>query len=227
MAAGTVALIVAAGRGSRLGADLPKQYLRLGDRAILARSIQRFLELPEIDAVQVAIAEAHQTLYQTSVADIDDPRLLPPVTGGDSRSVSVRRGLEALAAHSPKRVLIHDAARPFVPRSVITNVIKALDTQAGAFAALPVVDALWSANDDTAVHPVSRDGLWRAQTPQGFVFDAILDAHQNLTADAADDVAVAREAGMTVQIVLGDEANFKITTEADLTRARDMLALLS
>ncbi len=223
MAGGTAALIVAAGRGHRLGAERPKQFLQVGDCSILARSISRFLELDEVNLVQVVISGRDEELYLEATRGIDDPRLLPATTGGDSRSASVRNGLEALTALSPDRVLIHDAARPFVPTEVIFEVIRALDTYAGAFAALPVVDALWHAEGEMADHPVSRDSLWRAQTPQGFRFGDILQAHSK-GIEAADDVEVARAAGISVQIVMGDEINFKITTQADLTRARDIVA---
>ena len=113
-------------------------------------------------------------------------------------------------------MLIHDAARPFVPAAVVAAVLDALDAAPGAFAALPVVDALWRAEDGRAEAPVPREGLWRAQTPQGFHFDRILAAHRACRGDAADDVAVARAAGIEVRIVPGSEANYKITTTADL-----------
>ena len=100
------------------------------------------------------------------------------------------------------------------------RVIDALGTADGAFAALPVVDALWSVEGAEAVAPVSREALWRAQTPQGFAFQAILAAHRQNDRDSADDVAVARAAGLRVVVVGGDEANFKITTPADMARAR-------
>jgi 2-C-methyl-D-erythritol 4-phosphate cytidylyltransferase / 2-C-methyl-D-erythritol 2,4-cyclodiphosphate synthase len=137
----------------------------------------------------------------------------------------VRCGLEALAAHAPERVLIHDAARPFVTGAVIEGVVAALEGAAAACPALPVVDALWRAEGGMAAEPVPRAELWRAQTPQGFDFATILAAHRALagapgSAAAADDVEVARGAGVEVRLVPGDERNFKITTAADLERAR-------
>ena len=151
--------------------------------------------------------------------------LFRSVHGGASRSASVHLGLEAL--DTPTNVLIHDAARPFCSIDLIDRVIAALDTADGAFAALPVVDALWQTDGPHATAPVPRDGLWRAQTPQAFRYDAIFKAHQNLTTDATDDVAVAREAGLTVRVVDGDEDNFKITLPRDLTRAEHLLAKAS
>jgi 2-C-methyl-D-erythritol 4-phosphate cytidylyltransferase len=216
----TAAVIVAAGRGHRLGGGLPKQYAALGGRCPLRRCVDRFLATPRIDAIQVVIHPDDHGLYAEALRGVNDPRLLAPSGGGETRAASVMQGLEALAPLAPDRVLIHDAARPFVPVEVIAAVIDALERAPGAFAALPVVDALWRAEDDRALAPVPRDGLWRAQTPQGFHFERILAAHRGRAGEPADDVAVARAAGLEVRIVLGSEANYKITTGADLARAR-------
>ena len=213
-------VIVAAGRGHRLGGDIPKQYARLGTSCALRQSIEAFLATPRIGALQVVIHPDDHPLYAEAVRGVWDRRLLPPASGGATRAASVLKGLEALAPRGPEGVLIHDAARPFVPFAVIEAVIDALDHAPGAFAALPVVDALWTSEDHRAERPVPRDGLWRAQTPQGFRFEAILAAHHGHDGDAADDVAVARAAGLEVRIVLGSEANYKITTAADLARAQ-------
>ncbi|AZQ68259.1 2-C-methyl-D-erythritol 4-phosphate cytidylyltransferase [Silicimonas algicola] len=220
MSGGTAALIVAGGRGTRMGADLPKQYLDIGGRTILARSVSAFLDLPDIAVVQVVIAAGDEALCADALRGLNDARLRPPVPGGATRALSVRAGLDALADAGPDHVLIHDAARPFVPAEVILAVLAALGDAEGAFAALPVVDALWRADGDRDYAPVPRAGLYRAQTPQGFRFDAIRAAHARAPADAADDVEVARAAGLEVRLVEGSEENFKITTEADLRRAR-------
>ena len=127
--------------------------------------------------------------------------------------------MDALASLNPANVLIHDAARPFVSTETISAVLSALDDTDGACAALPIVDAIWRADDGLATASVPRDGLWRAQTPQGFRFERILAAHRQHDGTGADDVAVAREAGLDVTLVIGEEENFKITTAADLKRA--------
>jgi 2-C-methyl-D-erythritol 4-phosphate cytidylyltransferase / 2-C-methyl-D-erythritol 2,4-cyclodiphosphate synthase len=214
-------LIVAAGRGHRLGGELPKQYLDLGGRRVLRHGIEAFLAHPAIGALAVVIHPEDQPLFDTAAAGLSDPRLLSPVAGGETRSASVRAGLEALAAVQPERVLIHDGARPFVSQETISAVLEALETASGAVPALRVVDALWTAEDDGKVRrSVPRDGLWRAQTPQGFRFEAILAAHRAHAGAAADDVAVAVAAGLDVRVVTGSERNYKITTRADLERAR-------
>ena len=220
----TSVLVVAAGRGHRLGGEIPKQFLPIGGICVLRRTVDAFLALEEVDLLRVVIHPDDETLYRQALAGIEDPRLLAPVHGGATRASSVRKGLEAFVDSATTRILIHDAARPFIPAQVIRAVLAALDETEGAFAALPVVDALWRAAGDKAEAPVSRDGLWRAQTPQGFHFTAILKAHREHQGDANDDVAVARAAGIAVRIVEGSEANFKITTAADLARAELELA---
>lgn len=213
------ALIVAAGRGSRLNADIPKQYIPLNGPCALHRSINIFLSVSRVKAVACVIHPADLSRYNEVVEQLASPALHAPVIGGDTRGASVFAGLNALSAFSPDAVLIHDAARPFMPMVVINGVIDALKDTAGACAALPVVDALWADENGKAGHSVARDGLWRAQTPQGFHFDAILAAYETSDGSAADDVAVARAAGIEVSFVPGSEAGYKITTADDLARA--------
>lgn len=218
-------IVVAAGRGLRLGGDTPKQYLALGGEAVLARAVRALLAHPAVGPVVVVIGAGDAAAYAAAVAGIDDARLGAPVVGGADRAASVRAGLEALAAAAPEAVLIHDAARPFLAPDVTGRVLAALAEAPAAFPALPVVDALWRAEAAEATEPAARAGLWRAQTPQGFRFDAILAAHRAHRGEAADDVAVARAAGLAVRIVAGDEANFKITDAVDLGRARGVAGL--
>ena len=217
------ALIVAAGRGSRMLQEIPKQYLTLGSYTVLWYTIQAFLAAEWIDAVRVVIHPDDQALYNSAVAGVGDARLGVPVPGGASRASSVRLGLEALQAVAPENVLIHDAARPFCTTNLIASVLEPLTEVEGAFAALPVVDALWKAEGAEKISPVSRDSLWRAQTPQAFRYEAILAAHANGDVGAADDVEIARNAGLTVRVVKGAEENFKITLPEDLVRAEQVL----
>lgn len=212
-------ILVAAGRGRRFGGEIPKQYVPLDGACALRRAAEIFLSVEQVGRVLPVIHPDDLRLCEYALDGLADQRLMAPVHGGETRAVTVRNGLEALEIISPSTVLIHDAARPFVPASVIQNVILALDTWEGAFAALPVVDALWSSTGAEALEPVSREGLWRAQTPQGFDFAKILAAHRAHDGTGADDVAVAREAGMRVGIVPGSEGNYKITSQTDQERA--------
>lgn len=213
----TLALIVAAGRGHRAGEGLPKQYRPIGGKAVLRRTVEAFLRHPGVDAVQVVIHPEDRELYDAAVAGLDLPA---PVAGGASRQRSVRLGLEAVDAD---RVLIHDAARAFVSAAVIDRVLGALATEEGAIPALPVSDSLRRGGSHIEGE-VERDGLYRAQTPQGFRFGAILAAHRAATCEATDDAAVLRAAGGQVAIVEGEEANVKLTTPDDFARAEAAIA---
>ncbi|MEO1539289.1 MAG: bifunctional 2-C-methyl-D-erythritol 4-phosphate cytidylyltransferase/2-C-methyl-D-erythritol 2,4-cyclodiphosphate synthase [Pseudomonadota bacterium] len=217
-------LIVAAGRGTRSGAEKPKQYIDLGGKTVLRRAVEAVLTHPDCSDLTVVIHEEDGESYRNALGGVEDARLRAPVVGGASRSASVRAGLEAIAPSAPDLVLIHDGARPFVSPPVISGVIEALETAEGACPALPVVDALWHGDGDLLDRSASREGLWRAQTPQGFRFASILAAHRATEDPLPDDVAVARAAGLAVARTRGDEANFKITTPEDFARARAHLA---
>ena len=166
------ALIVAAGRGSRMMQDMPKQYLALGGRAVLWHTVQAFLASDRIHAVRVVIHPDDQALYDSAVAGTNDARLGAPVPGGASRADSVRLGLEALQGDAPEHVLIHDAARPGLSHGMIDSLVAALADADGVAPALAVSDAL---KTQAAGHlaTVPRDGLYRVQTPQAFRLSVI------------------------------------------------------
>ncbi|NQV19862.1 MAG: bifunctional 2-C-methyl-D-erythritol 4-phosphate cytidylyltransferase/2-C-methyl-D-erythritol 2,4-cyclodiphosphate synthase [Rhodospirillales bacterium] len=211
-------LIVAAGRGTRVGSALPKQYLPVAGEPLLRHTVQAFALHPGVDLVRVVIHPDDQTYYDAATAGLD---LLDPAPGGDSRQDSSRLGLESFAELAPDRILIHDGARPFPDSTLIDRVIGALDQAPGAVAALPVSDTLKRATSDgCAGETVDRSGLWRAQTPQGFHYQAILKAHRDLAGQTlTDDAAVAERAGLKVHLVTGSEENFKVTEPADIARA--------
>lgn len=220
-------VIVAAGTGSRIGGvdGLPKQYREIGGRSILAHTLAVFLAHPAIGRVVTVIHPDHGDLHATAVAPLGaSAKLVPAVIGGATRQVSVRLGLEALAGTPPALVLIHDAARPFVSAAILDRTIAMLGEAEAALVALPVVDTLKRAGDaGEVVGTVARDGLWAAQTPQGFRYEAIAAAHARAAAsgrdDFTDDAAVAEWAGMTVRLVEGERGNVKITTAQDLAEA--------
>ena len=218
----TVALIVAAGRGHRAGGGLPKQYRPLAGQSLLHRSCMAFLSHPRIDAVGAVIHPDDADFYAESVAGLE---LLPPVHGGATRQDSCRNGLESLAGLAPGLVLIHDAARPFVDEATIDRVLDALADGPAVIAAIAVTDTLKKAASNMLIAgTVKREGLWRAQTPQGFRYAEILAAHRKLaTQSLTDDAAVAEAAGLAVALAPGNEDNFKVTTEDDFARAERML----
>ncbi len=210
---------MAAGRGRRLGGPLPKQYRLLGGAPVLRHTILAFLNHPAIGVVRAVIHPDDAGLYAEAVRGLDLP---PPVAGGATRQESVRLGLEALAETAPERVLIHDGVRPFADAAMIDAVVAALDQSPAAIAALPVTDALKRCEGGMVQATVERGGLFRAQTPQGFRFAALLAAHRAAAAgrpELTDDAQVAEQAGLTVAVVPGSEDNLKITTEHDLARA--------
>ena len=218
------ALIVAAGRGTRAGPGGPKQYRTLGGMTVLRRTLLAFVTHRGIDTVQVVIHPDDLAAYKASAKGL--PKLLPPCFGGETRQASVAAGLEALKAVRPARVLIHDGARPLVSADIIERSIAALDTHQGALVALALTDTLRTAKGGLAGATVPRDGLWRAQTPQAFRYEAILDAHRKAQgADLTDDVAVATAAGIDVTIIEGHETNLKITSADDLKLAERLLGL--
>lgn len=210
----TVAIIVAAGRGSRAGAGLPKQWRPLAGQPVIAHTLAAFAAFRRILVIHPEDHHLAQTYASLAGVEI--------VHGGETRAQSVRNALEALAGQGVERVLIHDGARPLVSAAVIERVISALNIHAGAAPALAVTDALWR-GEHSVQGTADRTGLWRAQTPQGFRYEAILAAHQAHSGGAADDVEVARDAGLSVAIVTGDEDNLKLTFAPDFARAEALI----
>ncbi len=212
----TAAIIVAAGRGIRAGGDIPKQWQLVAGRTVAEHSVALFHTHPRVDEVVLVVAEEDLGF----VEDLGLERYATVAIGGSERSLSVLAGL---AVTDASRVLIHDAARCCCPPDVIDRVLDALDTSPAAAPALPVTDALWTGDGGLVTGVRDRGGLYRAQTPQGFRLPDYRDACAAHHAGAADDVAVARAAGLDVTIVEGDERNFKITTPADFARAETAL----
>ena len=211
------AILVAAGSGQRFGADRPKQYIDCAGKPV-ARWAAECL-VPHISYLQpVGDAEA----LTDTLAGLDH---LPVVAGGAARQDSVRAGLEALAPLQPDIVLIHDAARPFLPADTIPALLDALTRCDGAIPALPVADTLKRGTNGMISATVSRDGLHRAQTPQAFRFATILDLHRQHAGDpgATDDAALFERAGLPVALVPGHDDNIKLTYAEDAVRMARIL----
>jgi 2-C-methyl-D-erythritol 4-phosphate cytidylyltransferase/2-C-methyl-D-erythritol 2,4-cyclodiphosphate synthase len=226
----TAAVIVAAGRGTRAcnGGGVPKQYFPLAGEPVLAHSLRVLTDHPLINAAVVVISPEDAALYETAAAPFAG-RLLAPVAGGATRQASVLAGIEALGGSPPDRILIHDAARPFLSAALVSDLIAALDANAGAIAADPVSDTLkLEAADGTIARTIDRAGLWRAQTPQAFRYDVILEAHRRAAAagrtDFTDDAGLAEWAGLPVKLVASSSRNMKLTTAADIALAERLLA---
>jgi 2-C-methyl-D-erythritol 4-phosphate cytidylyltransferase/2-C-methyl-D-erythritol 2,4-cyclodiphosphate synthase len=213
------ALIVAAGRGHRSGGGVPKQYRAVGGKPILAWAIDS-LSAAGVRDIRVVINPDDEALYR---AAIGKRAIGPWIAGGATRQQSVRAGLAALDGPSaPDAVLVHDAARPFVPAAMVARLIAALESAPGACPALPVVDSL-RRGGDMIEGEVDRERLWRVQTPQAFRFRALADAHAKAAAGATDDAEILRAAGGTVKLVEGDERAMKVTLPTDFAAAERML----
>lgn len=210
---GTVALIVAAGQGVRSGGNVPKQFATLAGKPMIAHSYGALAAHPDISRVIVAIGPGQEEALAAALGDVDH------VPGGATRRASVRAGLEALAHGKPDRVLVHDAARPFLSGALIDRLLAALDSQEGAIPALPVADTL-ARGGETLGEIVPREGMYRVQTPQAFRFDAIFAAHKAWRGEEpTDDAQMLRASGGTVAIVEGDMMLEKITYPADFAAA--------
>ena len=215
------ALIMAAGSGERFGGDVPKQYRLLAGKPVLRHTVEAFLAHPAIDRVRVVINPEHRALCG---AALDGLPVGEPVDGGATRQASVQRGLESLGDVPPAFVLVQDGVRPLTDAGTIDRVRRALDSGPAAIAAVPVVDTLKRGENGISGATVDRAGLWRAQTPQGFAYAAILQAHRDAAATGVtDDAAIAEQAGMPVALVPGHEDNLKVTTEDDLSRAEALM----
>ena len=211
-----IAIIVAAGRGTRAGGKSPKQWQHLEGKRIIDHSIDLFKNISRINKIMVVLHS-------------DDLHLLNRndvlfTQGGSTRSESVRSGLKALQqTERPDYVLIHDAARPSTPLALIDKEIDNLETVNAVSPALPVTDTLWEVIDEQVIQTKSRNNIWRAQTPQGFKFNTILDAHEISSSSMTDDVEVAISAGVQVKVINGSEQNIKITTAEDFERVMRVL----
>jgi 2-C-methyl-D-erythritol 4-phosphate cytidylyltransferase / 2-C-methyl-D-erythritol 2,4-cyclodiphosphate synthase len=219
------ALLMAAGRGARFGADTPKQYLPLLGRPVLRHAAEALLRDGLVERVLPVCAAGEEARV---AALLDGLPALPPVPGGDTRQESVRAGLEALAAGAsappPDAVLVHDAARPVVPPGTVARLIAALKAAPGAIPAQRVTDTLKRGEAGRIVATVAREGLFRAQTPQAFRFSVLLAAHRGAAGEATDDAQLLEAAGEAVALVEGSEGNVKVTFPEDLGRVAASLS---
>ncbi len=207
---------MAAGSGSRFGADRPKQYFVVAGKPVLRHAAERLAAA--VDLIQpVGDTEA------ISAALSGLPHL-PPVAGGATRQESVRLGLEALAPYAPDMVMVHDGCRPYFPAGTVAALLAALERCDGAIPAVPVADTLKRGNDGRIETTVARTGLFRAQTPQAFRFSLLLDLHRSAQDGATDDAAILEQAGHAVALVPGHEDNIKMTFPDDAVRLERVLS---
>ncbi len=226
MAGGVAVVIVAAGRGTRAGGEVPKQYRLIAGIPVFRRSLMLFVGHPEIELVQPVIHRDDAARFAESSVGLP---VRAAAFGGATRQASVRAGLEALEKEAPRTVLVHDAARPFASASLVSRAIAA-GAGGAAIPGLPLTDTIKAVDSEgRVVDTVDRTRLRAVQTPQAFAFDPLLSAHRRAflagREDFTDDAALAEWAGMTVRLFEGDVDNIKLTTEADFVKAADHGAL--
>jgi len=221
------AVVVAAGRGQRAGGDVPKQYRTIAGAPAIHPTLCAFCGHPQIDLVQPVIHPQDEELFRAATAGLK--KLLAPIAGGATRQISVRAGLQALLAHAPELVLIHDAARPFLTGALITRAIKAGKQHGAAVPGIAIADTVKKIDDAAMVtETLDRSRLRMVQTPQAFAFALIIDAHHRAAAagreDFTDDAALAEWAGHRVSVFAGEAGNVKLTTNEDFARAEVLRA---
>jgi 2-C-methyl-D-erythritol 4-phosphate cytidylyltransferase / 2-C-methyl-D-erythritol 2,4-cyclodiphosphate synthase len=224
-------LVVAGGRGVRLGADRPKQYLSCAGRPLIVHTLEALAASYPFSAITVVVRPDDRALYNEALADLKADAATaigPPAIGGATRQQSVLAGLEALAAAEPEIVLIHDAVRPFPSPALVARAIEAAERHGAAAPGTPMSDTVKQVDVDSRVLATPpRSGLRAVQTPQAFRFALILEAHRRAAAagvgDLTDDVAVAEWAGAPAYVFEGDSANVKVTTMQDLEAAEARL----
>jgi 2-C-methyl-D-erythritol 4-phosphate cytidylyltransferase / 2-C-methyl-D-erythritol 2,4-cyclodiphosphate synthase len=217
-------VIVAGGAGFRAGGELPKQYQLIGGRPVIWWTLKAFVDHPGVSHVQTVIGADHGHLFAEAIASLE---IAPPVIGGDTRQDSCRIGIAACENFGAQKILIHDAARPFVSTDLISHIIAELDRSEGVIPGLPVADTMKLAPGGLVERTVDRQGLWAVQTPQGFDFKAILAAHEKAydqdLGGLTDDAAVAEKFGIKVRVIAGRAENRKLTTAGDIRDADQIL----
>ena len=218
----TTALIVAAGRGARLGGDVPKQYRLLGGKPLLRRAVEALINHPRIDGVRVVIGPGQQEVARAALRDLDVGDL---IEGAEERAFSVINGVEALRGRT-KYLLVHDAARPFCPPQVVNRLLDAVQFHDAAIPVLPAVDTLTKVTAQGALgEAIDRAQVYRVQTPQAFSLERLVEAYRDWhSSPPTDEASYFRAKGIAVATVDGDPVLEKLTTTEDWSRAEALLA---
>lgn len=221
-------LVPAAGSGRRVGASLKKQYLDLGGRPVLIQTLLRLAAVPQVTAIHV-IVPVNEVAYCRD--ELIDPyrldKLVRVVAGGKERQDSVRNGLDACGALTGDVVLVHDAVRPFFPVAQIGPLVQRAAVEGAAILAIPVQDTIKEVFDGRVRATLDRQLLWQVQTPQAFRYERLREAHRRAVAadfTGTDDASLVEWCGWPVAVLAGHVHNFKLTTPADLTLARGLVA---
>ena len=223
-------IIVAAGNGTRFKGEIPKQYVKIKNETILNMTFRKFINLDQIRYIQPVINIKHENIYNETIQKLKSlknfKKILPPCFGGNKRCISVKKGLISISKlkDNPNKVLIHDAARPFISDQIIKNVINKLELYDAVLPCINIVDTVWKIEKNVFKFLTDRTSYYRAQTPQGFNFKKILDAHlRNKETWAYDDIYLASKNNFTIIKISGSDFNIKITKPEDLEIAERYL----
>ncbi|MDO4177106.1 MAG: 2-C-methyl-D-erythritol 2,4-cyclodiphosphate synthase [Bacillota bacterium] len=215
-------IIAAAGQGRRLGAPVPKQYIKIGGEYVIAKTIKAFEDVDEVDYIFVVTNEDYIDLCRSIVKDKDFKKVDRIVPGGKERQDSVYNALQEINARKPgvSLVLIHDGARPFISEQVIQNVIRETDETGAAVACVAMTNSVRKIGEKgQSSQSVDRADYYSVQTPQGFRKSMLIEAYDKAYDDSymgTDDASIVERAGYNVKIVDGDYGNIKITRKEDL-----------
>jgi len=223
------AIIVAAGSGVRLGADMPKAFVKIAGRTMLSYSLATIRQINSIGEVVITVPEGFENAARTEVAAAGLGIPVKITVGGIERQDSVRLALELTGAESDL-VIVHDAARPLATAAIFESCLAAAMRAGAAIAAIPVSDTLKRVDNGAIVETIARATLWQAQTPQAFRRDLLVAAHQRALDDkiiATDDADLAERTGTRVEVVEASTTNLKITTPSDLAIVKAIIASLS
>ncbi|HZS08080.1 MAG TPA: 2-C-methyl-D-erythritol 4-phosphate cytidylyltransferase [Blastocatellia bacterium] len=223
-----LAIIPAAGSGTRIGGPIPKQFIEIAGAPILAHTIRRFYECPDIHAIAVALPADKVAEFRDRDASVGLFKPVIYVSGGQERSDSILNALDAAAGLRPEIVAVHDAVRPFVTPAQIAAVIAGAKETGAAILALPATDTIKEVEDGVIVRTLDRRRIYRAQTPQAFGYELLRRANEEARAAGlpsamlTDDSLLVERLGHAVAVVEGSASNIKITTPEDLLLAQKM-----
>lgn len=222
----TKAIIVAAGKGERIGGNIPKQFIQIKKKPILAYTVEKFERCELVDEIILIVPEDYMSFCSYNVIDVYDFRKVKRILcGGKERQDSVYKGLSALPGNTDM-VVIHDGVRPFVSSEKIKKTIELCEKEKAVILALPINETVKRVEDEYVITTLNREKLWVAQTPQVFEYKLILDAYRRAIEDgfvSTDDSSLVERLGFKVKVLEGEYENIKITTAENLALAERMI----
>ncbi|QTL49688.1 2-C-methyl-D-erythritol 4-phosphate cytidylyltransferase [Priestia aryabhattai] len=221
-------IVLAAGQGKRMKAGRNKQFLTIQNVPLIIHTLQKFEQDPWCSGIVLVVNEKEVEIFEELLTEYPIQKVQSLTVGGDERQYSVYNGLKSLK--QAQMVLIHDGARPFVQQNTIHELVEKAASDKAAVLAVPVKDTIKRVEQGTVIETVERSSLWAIQTPQAFLFDVVMDAHEKAKTNeylGTDDASLVEKAGQKVSIVEGNYDNIKLTTPEDLLYAEAILTKLN